>query len=334
MTDWDDYTRALADVLRTAPAGATLILLGPGDRLLRCFVHEDALEARAQADGSAGSWRMPPEDGGTLAARGWTLDEGAYGLSLSGADAPDELAAAAVAALRDAMHVAAPDDLRATARTPDGQGLDVSALRIQPPAPAGYDTTGWQENPDGSGWTDPATGLGLSLTIRDELTEPYWLEDLELARRKLARDYGEIGCLIEASPVTLGGVQGMAQLFKVPGRRGRSFAYAASVFLAKTGATVNFGCVLAESAASAGIGREASVAAAAGELPSRSGHPYDPDLESRVPYLASDEEAWDEHCPEHALSVVRAWVRGLDRIVWVTPEFAALSVYRGFDSAR
>jgi hypothetical protein len=331
VTDWDDFTDALTGFLGTVSSGANLILLGPDKRLFQVSVHENAIVPWAQADGSAGSWPMPAQDGEVLRDRGWILTQGAWSRPRMLEDAGDahaDVARAVVAALRDAMHVASPSDLFVGARMPDGTDLDVSALRFQRPAPAAYDTTGWRQNPDRSGWTDPETGVGLSLTVRDELDEPYWLEDLDLARRKLAHDYSMIGCLIEAFPVTVGGVRGMAQLFKVPDSRWeRGRAYAASVFLAKAGITVNLGCVLTEGPVTGT--RETLVALQTTDSPGPLGHPYDPELQGRLPYLPSDDEVWDQHSPEHPLSVVRAWVRGLDRIVWIDPAFAALPDYRG-----
>jgi hypothetical protein len=331
MSEWDDFARAMTGFLRTAPTGANLILMGPRDQLFQITLHDVAIVAWAQADGSGGSWTMPPEDGETLQFRGWRSTQGAwqYVCMVEEDDAAADIARAVVAALIDAMHVASPGDLRVAAHTDDRQDIDVSALRFEQPAPAVYDAPGWYRNPDTDGWIDPRTGAGISMTIRHELTEPYWLEDLDLARRKLAHDYGGIGCLIEAVPVTVGGVRGMAQLFKVPDARWeRGRAYAASVFLAKVGVTVNLGCVVTESAPT-GM-RETLVALHVGDRLEHPGHPYDSGLESLLPYFPSDQEMWDQHYPDHPLSVVRAWVRGLDEVVRLAPEFVALPDYRGY----
>jgi hypothetical protein len=48
------------------------------------------------------------------------------------------------------------------------------------------------------------------------LAEPYWLDDLDLARRHLAREYALIGCLIEANPITVGGVRGHSAALETP----------------------------------------------------------------------------------------------------------------------
>jgi hypothetical protein len=342
MTDWDDFADAVAEFLRAAPTDAELIIIGLGNRMFRFTTPASAIVGWAQADGGGGTRPMPPESGEILRSRGWVLSQGAWRRHClrDAGDAPAELARAGVAALRDAMFIPSPYDLRIAARTSDDQDLDVSRLR--PPRPAAYDTAGLRRNPDSTGWTEPATGVGMSLTVRGELTEPYWLEDLDLARRTLAQAYGTIGCLIEAVPVTIGGVRGMAQLFKVPDSRSEGGqAYAASVFLAKAGCTVNLGGVLSTGpdtdTREAVVARALDTAAASAMSEPMSGpsdHPYDPALRSLLPYLQSDEEAWDEHCPEHPLSIIRAWVRKLDSIVRIDPRFASRQDYRGSTRAE
>lgn len=333
MTDWDDFARAMTGFLGTAPTGAKLIIMGPEKQLFQIDRHDVGIVAWVHADGRSDTWPIPPADGETLRGRGWRSAQGAWQFArpVEDPDAPADIAVQVVGALVDAVHVAAPSDLRVAAHTHDMQDLDVSALRIKRPAPAfaAYDAPDWVWHPEGGAWRDPRTGAGITLGFGDELTEPYWLEDLDLARRKLAHDYGTIGCLVEAVPVTIAGSRGMAQVFKVPsgeGERGRT--YAASVFLAKAGATTNFGCVLTEDSPT-GV-RETMVALHAGDQLDHGGHRYDPELRSKLPYLPSDEETWDQHYPEHPLSVVRAWIRGLDDVVRLTPWFAALPEYRGY----
>jgi hypothetical protein len=92
-------------------------------------------------------------------------------------------------------------------------------------APVTLNTTGTPDTPGKQG-----------VNILDHaLEEPYWLEDLDLARRHLAREWAPSGCLIEANPITVGGVRSIAQLWKhpVPDQE-HGLVYGVSVFLAKT----------------------------------------------------------------------------------------------------
>ena len=110
--------------------------------------------------------------------------------------------------------------------------------------PVTLDTTkGWTRQARkarASIFVDPSTGATIALGIFDPLEEPYWLDDLDLARRHLAREYAPIGCLIEANPITLGGVQGMAQLWKRPiPDQEHGLIFGVTVFLAKTTLTAH-----------------------------------------------------------------------------------------------
>ena len=196
-------------------------------------------------------------------------------------------------------------------------------------APVTLDTTG---TPDTPGWQDVHM-------LDHALAEPYWLDDLDLARRHLAREYAPIGCLIEANPITVGGVRGMAQLYKrpVPGQR-HGLVFGVAVFLAKTTQTANIMYFVDE------IGATGAREAVVWELRMREAagldkatldefmwppHPYDPELRGLLPFNRADDERWDEKFPWHPLTRVRAWLRGLDRIVTVDPAFAALPDFRG-----
>ncbi|MFY9778174.1 MAG: hypothetical protein WAK28_26705 [Trebonia sp.] len=97
-------------------------------------------------------------------------------------------------------------------------------------APVTLDTTGTQDTPGRQGVQ----------MLDHALAEPYWLDDLDLAQRHLAREYAPVGCLIEANPITVGGVRGMAQLYKrpVPGQE-HGLVFGVAVFLAKTTQTAN-----------------------------------------------------------------------------------------------
>ena len=174
----------------------------------------------------------------------------------------------------------------------------------------------------------------MSLDILDRaLGEPYWLDDLDLARRKLARDYAQIGCLIEANPITVGGVRGMTQLWKMPAPapQGHGFHFGVSVYLAKTTQTVEIMHGMDETRLGKTGMREVLVAVKLQNYDHahRALHPYDPELHGRLPFNRSDDEVWDEQFPGHPLTCVRAWLRGLDRIVTVDPAFAALPDFRG-----
>ena len=176
------------------------------------------------------------------------------------------------------------------------------------------------------------------------LAEPYWLDDLDLARRHLAREYAPIGCLIEANPIIVGGVRGMAQRYKRPvPRKEHGLVFGVAVFLAKTTQTANIMYVVDEIGATgareavvaelrmreaAGLDKAALDEAALDEFiwPP---HPYDPELRGLLPFNPADDERWDEKFPWHPLTCVRAWLRDLDRIVTVDPAFAALPDFRG-----
>jgi hypothetical protein len=197
-------------------------------------------------------------------------------------------------------------------------------------APVTLDTTGVPDTPGRQG-----------VHILDHaLAEPYWLEDLDLARRYLAREYAPNGCLIEANPITVGGVRGMAQLYKRPiSGQGHGLRFGVAVFLAKTTQTANIMYVMDEGRTSGW--REAVVTdmrmgempvmtkAALDKLLMGEPHPYDPGLRGRLPFNPADDEVWDEKFPGHPLTCARAWFRDLDRIVTVDPAFAALPDFRG-----
>jgi hypothetical protein len=196
-------------------------------------------------------------------------------------------------------------------------------------APVTLDTTGMPDTPGRQGVQ----------MLDHALAEPYWLDDLDLARRHLAREYAPVGCLIEANPITVGGVRGMAQLYTrpVPGQR-HGLVFGVAVFLAKTTQTANIMYFVDEIGATGA--REAVVA----ELRMREAagldeaaldefmwppHPYDPELRGLLPFNRADDARLDEKFPWHPLTRVRAWLRGLDRIVTVDPAFAALPDFRG-----
>ncbi|WP_433337453.1 hypothetical protein [Spirillospora sp. CA-294931] len=202
-----------------------------------------------------------------------------------------------------------------------------------PYRPIRLDTTGLQAT-DRDGWVDPKTGMIVSLTEDGRaLTEPYWLDDLDQARHKLACDYGEAGCLIEADPISVGGTMGMVQLFKVPdAQRERGLIFSATIFVAKTTETVRMQFIAREGGITGA--REAVVAVKLQNFGQRDKHPYAPEFHSRLPYLRSDDEAWDELFPEHPLSLLRAQIKHTARTARVDPGFAALPQFRGTTRAQ
>jgi hypothetical protein len=203
---------------------------------------------------------------------------------------------------------------------------------IPPAALVTLDTTGMLDTP----------GRQAVDTLDHALAEPYWLEDLDLARRHLAREYAQTGCLIEANPITVGGIRGIAQLWKhrIPGRK-HGLTFGATVFLAKTTQTVYITYFMDEIGITGTretyvlerlFRQEAGTTKATmDELMqlAQPPHPYDPELHGQLPFNRADDEMWDEQFPKHPLTCVRAWLRDLDRIVTVDPAFAALPDFRG-----
>lgn len=200
--------------------------------------------------------------------------------------------------------------------------------------PIAIDTTGFVQVDQGQ-WHDQATQDNINMNFDDRpLTEPFWLEDLDSARRKLAHDYGKAGCLIEAEPISVGGVPAMHQLVKFPHPQlPRGLIFVSNVFVAKTTCTASVIYFAAE-AGITGV-REATLMAKLG-MPKDwvQPHPYDPQVRSNLPYLRGDDPGWDAQFPDHPLSRARAWVRRLTQTATVDPAFAALPTYRSNGSAR
>jgi hypothetical protein len=202
--------------------------------------------------------------------------------------------------------------------------------------PIAMDTTGFVQVGQGR-WQHQVTQDNLSLSFDERpLTEPFWLENLAAARRKLARDYGAGGCLIEAEMIYVGGAPAMHQLVKLPHpqlTRGQIFV--SNVFVAKTTCTASVIYFAAEAEAGLTGVREATLMARLG-MPADwvRPHPYDPELQSNLPYLRADDAAWDPEFPDHPLTRARAWVRHLTQTATVDPGFAALPTYRANRAAR
>jgi hypothetical protein len=160
-------------------------------------------------------------------------------------------------------------------------------------APVTLNTTGTPDTPGRQG-----------VDILDHaLEEPYWLDDLDLARRHLAREWAPIGCLIEANPITVGGARGMAQLWKhpVPGQD-HGLVYGVSVFLAKTAQTAIITYFTDERLLGTTGIRESVVACKdpammQALLDDNRPHPYDPELRGLLAYNRSDAEVWTGSSP-------------------------------------
>ncbi|GAA3224795.1 TY-Chap domain-containing protein [Actinocorallia longicatena] len=201
------------------------------------------------------------------------------------------------------------------------------AAPVPPGRAAVFDTSGWRAGKTEDAWVDGA-GANIALKIQDfPLTETHWLDDLETARRNLAASYSQHGCLIQADPVWIGGVPGMAQVFKIPHPSRRSgLLFGASVFLAKSTRTVVLQFMDEEGPVS-GV-REATAMARFGSF-APAQHPYVRDLTGRLPFNRADDASLDPQFPDHPLSRARAWVRDLDRRVRLDAAFAALPDFRG-----
>lgn len=188
-----------------------------------------------------------------------------------------------------------------------------------------FDTSGLQRV-DEATWSHPATGDWINLKLNNSpLTEPAWLENIPAMRRNLAIEYAQMGCLIEAEPVVLGGVRGVVQVVKVPIPNAPSGqVFLANIFLAKADRHVMFGCA-AEERGITGV-RETTIMAKLGLMMDGwvMPHPYAPELKGALPYHRGDDPAWDAQFPDHPLSRVRAWVRWVLATAQVDPAFAAL----------
>jgi hypothetical protein len=188
-----------------------------------------------------------------------------------------------------------------------------------------FNTTGLQRV-DETTWVHPGTGDRITQNVTNsQLGEPAWLEDVPAMRRNLAAGYAQMGCLIEAEPVVLGGVRGVCQVVKAPIPNAPSGqVFMANIFLAKADRYVMFGCSAAERGVT-GM-REATIMATLGVgldgwlLP----HPYAPEVKGALPFHRGDDPAWDAQFPDHPLSRVRAWVRWATATATVDPGFAAL----------
>ncbi|XVV07192.1 hypothetical protein ACQPW3_18120 [Actinosynnema sp. CA-248983] len=193
--------------------------------------------------------------------------------------------------------------------------------------PIAFDTTGFQQH-DQSTWFHPATGDQVSLTYFDLVPDlPAPLEDLARLRHDLAVTTGEVGCLIEAHVVPLGGVPAVFQVVKVPlPNQPTGQAFIASLTVPRATCSA----VLKLQAAERGMtgAREAVLMARVGFDRWVQPHPYAPQLKGRLPFHVGDDPRWDAEFADHPLTRVRAWAHHIIRTAQVDPRFAALPPFQ------
>jgi hypothetical protein len=332
MTPWDEYVEALGAYLCQAPEGAIVTLQAPGHRHLLYSRKDGQLVGFfTDKNRSGDEWRVTAADAEVLRQLGWfpgaSPSTWAASLPEPSRDRVYNMAWMGVTSMVKVFRVSSPGEIVPTAKQSDRE-LDVSSLRFPLTSPVQLDTSGWRAEADGF-WIDERTGAGIKLIVQDfPLTEPYWLDDLDHARAKLAHDYGKVGGLIQADAVTIGAARGMAQLFKVQDpRRQHGLSFCVSLYLAKATRTVCVNYVIDESGTTGE--RETLVMMKLGNFLQSEKHPYAPDLQGRLPYLRSDEEAWDEQFPDHALSRARRWIRGIDRRLKLDRDFALAPDFLG-----
>ncbi|WP_186763305.1 hypothetical protein [Lentzea tibetensis] len=189
--------------------------------------------------------------------------------------------------------------------------------------PIAFDTTGFQQH-DQSNWFNPANGDQVSLTYFDQVPDlPAPLEDPERLRHDLAVITGEVGCLIEAHVVHLGGVPALFQIVKLPiPNQPTGQAFIASFTLPKATCSA----VLKVQAVESGMTgvREAVLVSQIGFDKWVVAHPYAPEMQGRLPFHVGDDPRFDPQFADHPLSRVRAWAHHIARTAQVDPRFASL----------
>jgi len=186
-----------------------------------------------------------------------------------------------------------------------------------------FNTTGLQQQ-DATTWTDPRTGDVAAVTVVEGTPFPgEWLQDPYALRRGFAGMYAEAGCLIEVDLVNLGGVTAVRQLVKIPNKQAQSGQkFFASFTLAKS---PNYAQLLYMAAEHGMTGmREAALMAQVGFDNWTMPHPFDPQLQTLLPFHRGDDPAFDPQFPDHPLTRVRAWTWNVGRYATVDPGFAAL----------
>lgn len=184
--------------------------------------------------------------------------------------------------------------------------------------PIAFDTTGFQQQ-DQHTWINQGNGDRISLSRHDGAPDlPAGLDDLPRLRHELAVRHGEVGCLIEAQVVQLGGHPALLQIVKLP-MAGPGQTFSCTVIMQGAGSYAVLSLV-AEERGTTGM-REGVLAAEVGYERWVLPHPYAPQLQSRLPFHAGDDPRFDGRFPQHPLSRVRAWVHRLVRSAQVDPAF-------------
>lgn len=185
-----------------------------------------------------------------------------------------------------------------------------------------FNTNGFQQQ-DASTWTDPRTGdVAVMKVVQGTPFPREWLHDPVALTRGFAGMYAESGCLIEVEPLSLGGVTAVRQLVKLPIKNapsGQRFLVSFTLAKAPTYAQLMF---VATEQGMTGL-REATLMAQLGFDNWTMPHPYDPQLQTRLPFHRGDDPAYDAQFPDHPLSRARAWTWHVGRYATVDPAFAA-----------
>jgi hypothetical protein len=193
--------------------------------------------------------------------------------------------------------------------------------------PIAFDTSGFQQHNETT-WYHPASNDQISLHYFDLVPNlPAALDDLTSMRHGLALDCAEVGCLVEAHIVPLGGVPALFQIVKLP----LPNAPAGQVFIATfTVPRANSSVVLKYQALEQGVTgvREAMLIAEIGFDNWVQPHLYAPELKGRLPFHVGDDARWDQRFPDHPLSRCRAWAHHVARTGRVDPRFATLPEFR------
>ena len=188
-----------------------------------------------------------------------------------------------------------------------------------------FDATGLRPEVDGRTWIDPATGDAVSLRVDEGPPfDARWMSDLATLRRGFAGMFAAAGCLIEADLVPFGGARAVYQLIKMPLPNAPSGQVFLSVFTLTKAPRYAQLIFQAPERGTTGV-RETVVAVRLG-LPTgpQSGHPYDPELRTRLPLLRSDDAAFDAQFPDHPLSRARRWAARVGPTAVVDPAVVAL----------
>ncbi|WNV83277.1 hypothetical protein [Umezawaea sp. Da 62-37] len=189
--------------------------------------------------------------------------------------------------------------------------------------PIAFDTTGLQQH-DQTTWYNPVTNDQVSLEYFDQAPDlPAALDDLGALRHGLAHLTAEVGCLVEAHVVHLGGEPALFQIVKLPipnQPSGQAFLATFTVPRAGASAVLKFQAI--EEGAT-GV-REAVLMGQVGFDNWFQPHPYAPELQGKLPFHVGDDPRWDAQFPQHPLSRARAWAHRVARTGTVDPRFAAL----------